>query len=144
MKKLNVLYWIFTSLFAAFMFMSAVPDVLMDPIAIEGMHKGLGYPVYFIPFIGVAKILGSIAILVPGFSRIKEWAYAGLFFDLIGATFSIAAVGGKIGDFGFMVLPLVLAILSYVFYHKRKTAKATGIVPRASKAPRPVLSSIAS
>jgi hypothetical protein len=54
MKKLNVLYWIFTSLFAAMMLMSAIPDIMVDPVAVQGMHEGLGYPLYFIPFIGVA------------------------------------------------------------------------------------------
>jgi hypothetical protein len=119
MKKTNIFYWIFTGLFGFLMFFSAIPDILSSPVAIEGMHKGLGYPVYFVPFIGVAKTLGVIAILVPGFPRLKEWAYAGLFFDLIGATFSIIAVG-NIQGVGFMVLPLALAVTSYLFYTKRR------------------------
>jgi uncharacterized membrane protein YphA (DoxX/SURF4 family) len=119
MKKTNIFYWIFTGLFGFLMFFSAIPDILSSPVAIEGMHKGLGYPVYFVPFIGVAKTLGVIAILVPGFPRLKEWAYAGLFFDLIGATYSIIAVG-NIQGVGFMVLPLALAVTSYLFYTKRR------------------------
>jgi hypothetical protein len=82
------------------------------------MHVELGYPVYFIPFIGVAKVLGVLAILLPLSARIKEWAYAGLVFDLIGATFSIIAIGKP--DWMFMILPLFLGVASYVFYHKRK------------------------
>lgn len=127
MKKTNILYWIFTSLFAAFMAMSAIPDILVMPIAVTGMHEGLGYPVYFIPFIGVAKLLGAIAILVPGFNRLKEWAYAGLVFDLIGATFSIIAVGKTAADYGGMIVPLAFAALSYIYYHKRKNAKLVSI-----------------
>jgi len=119
MKKTNIFYWIFTGLFGLLMFFSAIPDVLSSPVAIEGMHKGLGYPVYFVPFIGVAKILGVVAILVPGFPRVKEWAYAGLFFDLIGATFSIIAVG-NISGVSFMVLPIALGITSYLLYTKRR------------------------
>ena len=141
MKKLNVLYWIFNGLFAAMMLMSAIPDILMDPVAVQGMHDGLGYPLYFVPFIGVAKVLGAIAILVPGFHRIKEWAYAGLFFDLIGATFSIIAVGGTIAQYGFMIIPLALGTLAYVFYHKRKAARAAA--PRTAKQASPVLNSMA-
>jgi uncharacterized membrane protein YphA (DoxX/SURF4 family) len=118
MKKIKVSYWVFTALFAAFMIMSAIPDILSQPIAVEGMHKGLGYPLYFIPFIGVAKLLGAIAILIPGFPRIKEWAYAGLVFDLVGATYSILAIG-KAADAIFMVLPLALAATSYILYHKK-------------------------
>jgi len=119
MKKIKIWYWIFTSLFAFMMLFSAIPDVLSSPVALQGMHDGLGYPVYFKPFIGVAKVLGVIAILVPGFQRIKEWAYAGLSFDLIGATFSIIASGAPFANWAFMVLPLSLGICSYLFYHKK-------------------------
>jgi len=123
MKKIKILYWVFTSLFAAFMLSSAIPDIMSHPMAVEGMHKGLGYPVYFIPFIGWAKLLGSLAILLPISPRIKEWAYAGLVFDLVGATYSIVAVGGTASQWGFMIAPLLLAYLSYTFYHKKlKTA----------------------
>ena len=81
------------------------------------MNKGLGYPVYFIPFTGVAKVLGIIAILIPGYPRIKEWAYAGLFFDLIGAIYSVTSIGQE--GWQFILLPLGLGILSYFFYHRR-------------------------
>lgn len=122
MKKTNIFYWIFTGLFAALMLFSAIPDIMSDPIAVQGMHVELGYPRYFIPFIGVLKVLGAIAILVPGFHRIKEWAYAGLFFDLIGATYSIFAIGKP--DWVFMILPLALGIVAYVFYQRRKRLQA--------------------
>jgi hypothetical protein len=118
MKKTNIFYWVFTGLFSAMMLGSAIPDVISSPIAVQGMHVELGYPVYFIPFIGVAKVLGVLAILLPLSARIKEWAYAGLVFDLIGATFSIIAIGKP--DWMFMILPLFLGVASYVFYHKRK------------------------
>jgi hypothetical protein len=121
MKKTNIFYWVFTGLFSAMMLGSAIPDVISSPIAVQGMHVELGYPVYFIPFIGVAKVLGVLAILLPLSARIKEWAYAGLVFDLIGATFSIIAIGKP--DWMFMILPLFLGVGSYVFYHKRKKQK---------------------
>src|SRR5438067_1677406 len=72
MKKTNILYWVFTGLFAALMLMSAIPDIFSNPVAVQGMHVELGYPTFFIPFIGVAKFLGAVAILVPGFPRLKE------------------------------------------------------------------------
>jgi hypothetical protein len=105
------------------MLFSAIPDVFSNPVAVKGMHGELGYPVYFIPFIGVAKLLGVIAILVQRFPRLKEWAYAGLFFDLIGATYSIAAIGKP--DWTFMILPIGLGIMSYVLYQKRKRSQNT-------------------
>lgn len=122
MKKIKILYWVFTSLFAAFMLSSAIPDIISHPVAVEGMHKGLGYPVYFIPFIGWAKLFGSLAILLPLSPRIKEWAYAGLVFDLVGATYSIIAVGEPASAWGFMIVPLLLAYFSYTFYHKKLKA----------------------
>ena len=81
------------------------------------MGKGLGYPTYFILFTGVAKVLGIIAILIPGFPRIKEWAYAGLMFDLIGAIYSVTSVNQE--GWQFILIPLTLGILSYYFYHRR-------------------------
>lgn len=129
MKKTKILYWVFTGLFAAMMFSSAIPDVFSQPIAVKGMHTDLGYPIYFIPFIGIAKWLGVIAILIPGFPRLKEWAYAGLFIDLIGATYSIVASGGTVGQWGFMIIPLTLATLSYYFYRKRQTAATVNYKP---------------
>lgn len=122
MKKTKIIYWILTSLFALFMLSSAIPDVVSSPVAVKGMHEGLGYPLYFIPFIGVAKILGIAAILIPGYPRVKEWAYAGLIFDLTGASYSIASTGQPVGGLLFMLLPLALAAGSYIFYHKKQRA----------------------
>ncbi len=124
MKKINLLYWIFTALFAFIMLGSAIPDILVMPIAVTGMHDGLGYPVYLIPFVGVAKVLGVLAILLPIHARIKEWAYTGLFIDLIGATYSLIAVGSPVANYAFMALPLTLGVLSYVFYLKRSKLQA--------------------
>ena len=116
MKKINTLYWVVTLLFSAFMLFSAIPDIMMTPEAMA-MITGLGYPKYFVPFIGVAKVLGVIAILLPGLYRLKEWAYAGLFFDLIGAVYSAL-------NFGFdpailiMILPVGFLFLSYFLWHR--------------------------
>ena len=134
MKKTKILYWTFTGLFAFVMLGSAIPDVISHPIAIEGFRK-MGYPAYLVPFIGFAKVLGVIAILVPGFPRIKEWAYAGLVIDLIGATFSIIAVGEPANSWVPMALPLFLATASYVFYHKKERKRsAIKMIPVAQPA----------
>ncbi len=122
MKKTKTLYWIITGLFSAFMLFSAIPDVLVVPDAITFMN-GLGYPTYIIPFLGIAKLLGVIAILIPGFPRIKEWAYAGLFFDLTGATYSQIAHDGLVPQVSFMLLPIGFLLLSYYFYHKKEQVK---------------------
>ncbi len=92
MKKTTLLYWIFTGLLAAGMTASSIPNVLSDPEAVA-FFKHLGYPAYLLPFLGVAKLLGVLAILVPGFPRLREWAYAGFTFDLAGAIYSGLSVG---------------------------------------------------
>ena len=117
MKKIRTIYWIFTGLFAALMLVSAIPDILCVPDAVTIMTQ-LGYPRYFIPFIGVAKTLGVAAILIPGFPRIKEWAYAGLAFDLIGAVYSQIGAGLFNSSSLFMIVWIIPMIVSYSYYHK--------------------------
>lgn len=117
MKKTKIIYWVFTVIFALLMLVSAVPDMLQVPEAVKFMAH-LGYPKYFTPFIGTAKILGVIAILIPGYSRIKEWAYAGLAFDLIGAIYSNIANGDASPQMLLMLVWVIPFIGSYVYWHK--------------------------
>jgi len=121
MKKIKIIYWASTILFVLFMGSTAIPDVLSTTEAVAFMTQ-LGYPLYFVPFIGVLKLLGCIALLVPGFRRVKEWAYAGFAFDLIGAIYSAVAVSGFDIRMLFMILPIGLMILSYVYFHKMMKA----------------------
>jgi hypothetical protein len=132
MKKTKILYWTFTGLFAALMLVSSIPDILNSPDAVVYMTT-LGYPPYFTPFIGVAKLLGVIAILLPGYPRLTEWAYAGLVFDLVGATYSQIAKALPAGGLLFMLVAFVLAFGSYHYYHKRlKEQVAAGDALRTS------------
>ena len=120
MKKINILYWIITGIFAAFMIFTAIPNVIAQPESVKFIAS-LGYPEYLVPFIGIAKVLGSIAICIPSFRRIKEWAYAGLFFDLAGATYSVVKLYGVHVDIVFMILPIVFLFASYFLWHKKLT-----------------------
>jgi uncharacterized membrane protein YphA (DoxX/SURF4 family) len=121
MKKINIIYWTVTGLFAAFMIFSSIGNVTSDEQSVAFISGALGYPEYMIPFLGVAKILGAITILIPGFPRLKEWAYAGLAFDLAGAIYSIIVTSGGIKpDMGFMILPVGFLVASYFLYHKRE------------------------
>jgi hypothetical protein len=115
--KDKTLYWTFTGLMAAFMLMASIPDVLQLPQAVA-IFTHLGYPTYLLPFIGVAKILGVVAVLIPGFGRLKEWAYAGLVFDLIGALYSHLSVNDPPSAWGFPVIGLLLVTGSYFFYRR--------------------------
>jgi hypothetical protein len=118
MKHPKRLYWVITSLMAAFMLMASIPDILQIPQAVA-LFIHLGYPTYLLPFIGVAKVLGVMAVLVPGFRRLKEWAYAGLVFDLIGAAYSHLAVGDPPSAWTFPVIGLMLVAGSYLLYRRR-------------------------
>ena len=118
MKKTRIIFWILTIIFAGFMAFTAVPDALLVPDAVKFMSH-LGYPNYFTHFIGIAKILGAIAILIPGFRGIKEWAYAGLFFDLIGAVYSNLMVDGPSAAMLIFMVPLfAFGIGSYLYSRK--------------------------
>ena len=119
MKRTKTLYWVFTVLFSAAMIFTAVPDVLLSADAVTFMKDHLGFPNYFTFFIGIAKILGSLVILIPGLKTLKEWAYAGLFFDLVGAIYSVISVDGFQPQMLIMLIWVVLFVLSYVFYQKR-------------------------
>ncbi len=120
MKNQKLIYWITTGLFSAFMMFSAIPDIIMQEEAKTFIIQ-LGYPEYFIPFIGVAKLLGSIAILVQGFKKIKEWAYAGLVFDLIGAVYSNIMIHGF--DPGmFVMIPIFALVISSYIYNEKLNA----------------------
>ena len=118
MKKTNIFYWIVTILFALVMLSSAIPNI-MSTKTWEDILKGLGYPLYMLPFLGVAKLIGIIIILIPGFPRLKEWAYAGFVIDLAAATYSIIAVGTPFSMWWSMLLFFALAFGSYYLYHKR-------------------------
>lgn len=132
MKKTNITYWILTGLFAFFMLGSAIPDILIIPEAVQGFRE-MGYPAYLIPFLGWAKLLGVVAILVPGYPRLREWAYAGLFFDLLGATYSVFSIGKPVSGWSPMLVIIAVGIGSYVFYHKkRKMASQNGVTTEQS------------
>ena len=75
----------------------------------------LGYPDYIIPLLGALKILGVAIILIPKLPLLKEWAYAGFVFTMLGAIFSHAVVGNGIGEISPPVLLLILTLISWYF-----------------------------
>ncbi|MBN8576727.1 MAG: DoxX family protein [Cytophagales bacterium] len=119
MKKDNIIYWVTTVLFAGFMLFSAIPNIMLDQNSIEFIHGQLGYPEYFIRFIGIGKALGSIALLIPGLGRIKDWAYAGLTFDLTAAVYSLLAIGSSVTDVLLFPLFFIVGGISYYYHLKR-------------------------
>lgn len=117
MKKNKIAYRVFTVLFIAMMLLASIPDIVVTKEAHDYMVM-LGFTDEFTRFIGIAKLLGCIAIAVPGHLRIKEWAYAGIFFDLIAAVYFILVMSDEKASVLFLLLPLCLWFGSYYFYHK--------------------------
>jgi hypothetical protein len=117
MKKDKIIYWTITGLFSAFMIFSSVGGAILQPEAKQFLNH-LGYPDYFIQLISYLKILGIIAILIPGFPKIKEWAYAGLCFDLVGAVVSLIAVDGFDPGIFVIVVPIGFLFISRHYFHK--------------------------
>ncbi|HEX9512926.1 MAG TPA: DoxX family protein [Puia sp.] len=117
MKTTKIFYWIFTILMIALMLFSAAGSFMNNPQGVE-FAKHLGYPISLFKFLAVAKILGVIAILVPGNPKLKEWAYAGFTFDLIGAVFSGLVVGDPVIAWIPVFVGLIFVFGSYITYHK--------------------------
>lgn len=131
MSRQRVTYWATTGL-VAFAFLSGgVMDLARGPAVVAGM-QALGYPAYVATILGAWKLLGAAAILAPRFPRLKEWAYAGILFDLTGAAASHAFAGDPAGK---IVTPLVLLGLAAASWALRPEARRLGaLVPEPARA----------
>lgn len=120
-KRVKIIYWIATLWLSLGMTATAILQLskieaegAVAPPGVYGI-KYLGYPVYFLTILGVWKILGVVAVLVPKFPLIKEWAYAGFIFIMSGAIISHIAVGDSVNEMWPSLLLLVLTVLSWYF-----------------------------
>jgi len=128
MKAKSIAYWTTTVLVAFALGSGGVAQLARVSATVDGFVRILGYPPYFVPILGFWKVCGAIAILVPRFPRLKEWAYAGIIFDLTGAAASCASVGGY-GAYGFHVLaPLILAVLAVASWALRPESRTVGVL----------------
>jgi DoxX-like family len=126
MRAKSIVYWTMTGLVAFFIGGGGTAQIWQYQANPHGVVPALGYPMYFFAILGVWKVLGAIAILVPRFPLLKEWAYAGIFFDLTGAAVSCAAVGGY-GAYGFHVLaPLMIAGFTVASWALRPASRKMG------------------
>lgn len=120
MKRVNIIYWIFTGLLILFMLSSVIGTFFFPNPQSNAMLAKLGYLPYIMKFLAVAKALGIIALFIPGFPRIKEWVYAGFTFDLLGASFSFIASGFPLAQWAPFLIPgLLLIAISYSLWHKK-------------------------
>ncbi|MFB9844490.1 DoxX family protein [Mucilaginibacter ginsenosidivorans] len=114
-KRKKLWYWIITALLSFCIFTGGLAQALQLPGVVQGF-KPLGYPTYFISVIGVWKVLAIVAILLPGYQLLKEWAYAGIFFVLTGAVISHIASGDMHVQ---IAAPAVLAIFTVLSWYLR-------------------------
>lgn len=113
--KLNkIIYWIATIWLALGMVSTAIVQLIKMKDEAD-MMAHLGFPLYLLTILGVWKILGVIAVLVPKFALVKEWAYAGFFFAMTGAIYSHIAIGDSTKELFGPTLLLVLTIVSWYF-----------------------------
>jgi hypothetical protein len=113
-KRNKIIYWIATIWLALGMTSTGIVQIIKLKEEVD-MMTHLGYPLYFLTLLGVWKILGVIAILIPKFPLLKEWTYAGFFFAMSGAIFSHLAVGDDAITLFGPTLLLVLTIISWYF-----------------------------
>jgi hypothetical protein len=114
-KGRKIGYWITTGLIALNMLVGGVADAIAIPDVVA-IFNSLSLPSYIASFIGVAKVLAAITIVLPKFPRLKEWAYAGIAIDLTGAAYAHASSGHAIGD---VILPLVVLSLAMASWYLR-------------------------
>ena len=121
-KTIKIIYWAVTILFSLFMLFSGVSEVMQTEQGKEIM-KHLGYPIYVNTIIGVAKVLGGIAILQWKFKIVKEWAYAGFTIDFIGAGASFYFAGDGILIALSPAIFLAVMFISYFLWKKTEQQK---------------------
>jgi uncharacterized membrane protein YphA (DoxX/SURF4 family) len=129
MKLKMIGYWATTAAIALETLAGGATDLIHgreilvagDPVVEVVTH--LGYPVYLLTILGVWKLLGGVVLLVPRFPRLKEWAYAGIFFELMGAAASLALHGES-----FISSPLILAMLALASWALRPPDRTLGVL----------------
>jgi len=119
-KRNKIIYWIATIWLALGMAATAIVQLLKVKDEADRMAH-LGYPLYFLTLLGIWKILGVAAVLIPKFALLKEWAYAGFFFAMSGAVFSHLAIGDEMLTLFGPLLLLALTVISW--YHRPSDRK---------------------
>ena len=113
-KRNKIIYWIATIWLSLGMLSTGIVQLIKMKEEVA-LFTQLGYPLYFLTILGIWKILGVVAVLIPKFTLLKEWAYAGFFFVMTGAIFSHIAAGDPVSSLFPALLLLILTFISYYF-----------------------------
>lgn len=124
-KRKKIAYWFFTLWLSLGMVSTGIVQLLKSTDEIAKINH-LGYPVYFLTMLGIWKLLGVVAVLVPKYTLLKEWAYAGFFFSMSGAFFSHIALGDPMSETFPSLLLLALTVISW--YLRPEERRITGVV----------------
>lgn len=111
-KVRTIAYWIITSLLVLGMLSGAIAQLLRLKANTDGIIH-LGYPVYLLTILGAWKVAGVLVLLLPGFTLLKEWAYAGFFFLMTGAVISHLVSGDGFTGVLFQIIFVILIVLSW-------------------------------
>ena len=114
-KRNKIIYWVATIWLSLGMVSTGVIQLIKNKEEVDMITTQLGYPIYFLTILGIWKMLGVVAVLIPKFPLLKEWAYAGFFFAMSGAVFSHIASGSGAKDFFGPILLIVLTVVSWYF-----------------------------
>jgi uncharacterized membrane protein YphA (DoxX/SURF4 family) len=113
-----IIYWITTGLIGLETIVGAYWDLARISY-VRDVFERLNYPLYFLTFIGIWKLVGAIVLLIHGWPRLKEWVYAGLVFTYTGAVFSHFSMGEN----GAAIAPLVLTIITMISWATRPPSR---------------------
>jgi len=116
-------YWVTTALVVFELALGGVWDILRVP-QVRDLIERLGYPQYFLVILGIWKLLGAVALVIPRFPRLKEWAYAGVLFDLTGAAASLLASG--LMDAGTLAYPITMTGVAVASWALRPPSRRLG------------------
>ncbi len=124
MRAKVILYWATTALLALSVMSGGLAELAQQPANIDGLVH-LGYPVYFASIIGFWKVAGGITVLAPRLPRLKEWAYAGIFFNMTGAAVSHAVSGDAAWH---VIVTATLAALALASWGLRPQGRTLGVI----------------
>jgi hypothetical protein len=139
-RRTNVVYWTTTTLVALLMLQGGVFDAIRSPSALQ-VFRVLGYPDYFATLLGVAKVLGVAAMLLPVPRFLREWAYAGFTFDVVSAIVSIIASG--LAGWTLLIPITALAFVQASYWSWRRREGAVGVSKRGSPMERELVAASA-
>ncbi len=116
-KTLNILYWTLTILFSLLLLMDGIGGITKQQAG-QDVLRHLGYPIYLMVITGAAKIAAAFALIQTKYKTLKEWAFAGITFNFLGAFFSRVYMGDSLWETAFPLIFLAIMVITYILWKK--------------------------